>query len=195
MIMKRIMNMKTMRMRNTIYGDRPPVFVVKHGKARKGKRKMYLQTIISTSIASLAAGDVVKTDHGAVVVDRVYALWAKGVWSLNNNGASDGPVMVGLVHGDYTAAEIEEALEAAGSWDRSDKIAVEQARRKVRRSGTFAGLDTAEKLANGVEIYQKLGCIIEDGETLSMWARNTDPATRAASGSVNFNGIICVVPT
>ncbi len=156
---------------------------------------MYLQTIISVSVAGLAAGDVVKTDHGSVVVDRVYALWAKGVWSMQKNVAGDGPLMVGLAHGDYTAAEIEEALEAAASWDRSDKIAVEQAQRKVRRSGTFDGVATEEKLNQGMPYFQKLGFIIEDGETVSMWARNTDSTARGGSPTVNFNGIICVVPT
>ncbi len=156
---------------------------------------MYLQTIISVTLGTLSPGVVIKTDHGAVVVDRVYALWAKGVWTLQGNTANDGPLMVGLAHGDYVAAEIEEAIEASGSWDRSDKIAVEQARRMVRRSGTFDGVLTAEKLAHGESIFQKLGFVIEDGETISAWARNTDSGARQTGGSINFNGIICVVPT
>ncbi len=161
----------------------------------KRRRKIYLQTIITVSVASLGAGVVVKTDNGAVVVDRVYALWAKGVWTLQSNTAGDGPLMVGLAHGDYTAAEIEESIEATGSWDQSNRIAQEQARRKVRRVGTFDGLLGSEKLAQGEEIFRKLGFMIEDGETISAWARNTDADARQAAGTINFNGIICVVPT
>ncbi len=65
----------------------------------------------------------------------------------------------------------------------------------MRRSGTFDGDQESEKLNNGTPVYQKLGFMIEDGETIAAWARNTDPATRQAIGSINFNGIICVVPT
>ncbi len=162
---------------------------------RKGKKKLYLQTIITVSVASLGAGVVVKTDNGAVVVDRVYALWAKGVWTLQANTPGDGPLMVGLAHGDYTAAEIEEAIEATGSWDQSNKVVQEQARRKVRRSGTFDGLLASEKISQGDLVFQKLGFVIEDGETIAAWARNTDADARAASGTINFNGLICVVPT
>ncbi len=169
------------------------VFAAKR-RRRKGKL-IYLQCNISNSVASLAAGDVVATLQANTVIDRVFAVWAKGVWSLQANTAGDGPLMVGLAHGDYTAAEIEECLEAGGSWNQSDKIAMEQAKRFVRRTGVFDGLLTSEKLMDGAPVYQKLGFMIEDGETIQSWARNQDADTRQAAGSVNWNGIIAVRPT
>lgn len=168
--------------------------MARKGKGRKGKRKRYLQVNIGNSTNALGGGDVTSTAQGNTVADRVFALWAKGVWTYAGNTAGDGPLMVGLAHSDYTAAEIEECLEAGASWDEGDLVAAEQARRKVRRVGTFDGLLTDEKLANGQEVFTKLGFVIADGDTIQSWARNTDAAQRGANGSVNFNGIICVVP-
>ena len=159
---------------------------------RKGRNIRYLQTTLSITVGALAAGDVVKADQGNTVDDRVYALWAKGVWSLQGNTAGDGPLMVGFAHSDYSDAEIEEALEAGGSWSQGDKVAQEQARRKVRRAGSFDGVAAQEKLGDGTEMFRKLGFYIEDAKTIAGWARNTDADARQAGGVVNFNGIIAV---
>ncbi len=168
--------------------------MAKHRKGRSsGKR--YFQVSISNSLGAIAAGDVVKLDQGNTVTDRVYALWAKGVWSFQENTAGEGPLMVGLSHSDYTAAEVEECLEAGGSWDEGDKVANEQAARKVRRVGIFDGIADEERLRDGQQMFTKLGFYIEDGKTIASWARNQDASARTAGSSVNFNGIICVRTT
>ncbi len=164
-------------------------------KHRRGGRIRYLQMNVSQTVGALAAGDVVKTDQANTIDDRVYALWAKGVWSLQGNTAGEGPMMVGFSHSDYTAAEVEEALEAGGSWDSGNKVANEQSNRKVRRVGEFDGLATEEKLIEGRSLFRKLGFYIEDGKTLACWTRNQDADARTAGGSINFNGIIAVRAT
>lgn len=167
----------------------------KYPRRRGGSKLRYLQVDTSVTIGNVLAGVVVKNNQGDVVIDRVFAVWAKGVWTLQGNTAGDGPLMVGLAHSDYTNAEIEECLEAGGSWSLGNKVETERANRKVRRVGTFDGAAAVEKLANGEQIYRKLGFMIEDGLTIAVWIRNTDADQRTAGGVVNFNGIIAVRTT
>ncbi len=161
----------------------------RYGRKRRSPLT-YLQMEHPISLGALTAGDVTAGDFSQVMDDRVYAVWAKGSWSIAGGTAGEGPVTVGFAHSDYTAAEIEECLESAASWDQGDKVAQEQRKRKVRRAGTI-DLDTgSDSLNNGAEKYMRLGFIIEDGETLATWARTKGLLTTGAT--MSFSGIIAV---
>ncbi len=166
-------------------------------KRRKGSGLRYLQMTHDLTLTALAAGDVVQGDFSAVLDGEAWAVWAKGLWSIRNLTLGEGPVSCGFAHSDYTAAEIEECLEAAASWAQADQIANEQRRRKVRRVAVMAhltGAATGEVVANdGVEIFTKLGWKIEDGQTMATWARNQDGAAPlTVGGALTFSGIIAV---
>jgi len=53
-------------------------------------------------------------------------------------GTDIGPVMVGIAHDDYSAAEIEEFIENTGSWNIGNMVSQEIAKRKVRIIGIFS---------------------------------------------------------
>ena len=116
------------------------------------------------------------------------AISVKATWSLRGLTAGEGPVSVGLSHGDYTAAEVEEFLEAEGAMTRLDKIAQEQAGRLIRRVGTFSGVGVAETLNDGRPIRTKLNWAIADGGTVDFWAYNHLGGTLTTGAVVEILG-------
>ncbi len=158
------------------------------------KRKIrYLQMTDSLALGALAVGDVISEAFGQTVNNRVYALYAKGVWSIDQVTPGESPIMVGFSHGDYSSAEVEECLEANAQWDQGDKVAQEQGARKVRRATQFSGLTAEEVAEDGAKVFTRLGFYIEDGETLALWARNSGAAILTAGSVFRFSGIIAVV--
>ncbi len=114
------------------------------------------------------------------------------VWSLSDftAAAGDGPVVVGVAHGDYTNAEMEEAIEAAaGSWGRSDQVAREQADRKVRTVGVFQEIGgTIDYLNDGLPIKTKLNWYLSTGQTLAIWAYNQGTGALTTGSTLNVLG-------
>ncbi len=94
--------------------------------------------------------------------------------------AGVGPIMVGISHSDYTAAEIEAFIEQSGSWNEGDKVAQEVAKRQIRMLGQFetAGLDATQEAAlnDGMKFKTKLNWILNAGQTLNLWAYNSGSA-------------------
>ncbi len=144
------------------------------------------------AIGSLVAGDVIKEDFGQTVKNRVWAKYSKGFWTWDGVTVDLAPLVGGHAHGSYTAAQIEECLEAQAMWDQGNKVAQEQGRRKVRRTAAFSGNETEEIANDGKPIFRKLGFYIEDGETLSLWARNSGGSTIPTGSSLRFSGYIAV---
>ncbi len=157
-----------------------------HGKRRKGYR--YLPVDESAAIGALATNVVGKSDLNSTVDNDMWFMSHRGPWSMEQHTPGEGPITVGLAHGDYTAAEIEECLEAQASWDEGDKVAQEQARRKVRTVGIFPGVAALEVLNDGRPIKTKLGFRVQIGETLSLWFWNKDSATLTTGTMIETQG-------
>lgn len=90
--------------------------------------------------------------------------------------AGVGPIMVGVAHSDYSAAEIEEWIENTGSWSEGNLVqSKEVGRRQIKMLGIFrertSALETMT-LWNGVVKKIKLGWILTTGQTLDLWAYN-----------------------
>ncbi len=160
------------------------------GKKRGGRKQRAQKLVFSSSLALLttAGNTVVSGALADTVVDRVWLSSMDIRSALRNVTVGEGPIVYGVAHGDYTAAEIEECLEAVGSWDRSDQIAVEQANRKVRTIGVFGAILAEETLNNGNPKRVRLGFILEDGQTLQMWAWNKSGATLTTGAVIEGNG-------
>lgn len=130
------------------------------------------------SAAALASKDVVGAVFDEVTGERMKCSSLVAAWSMENftPGAGVGPIVVGVAHGDYTDAEIEEYLENSGQWDRGNMVSQEISRRKIRVVGALGGdVDTAaeiSRLANGRLIKTKLNWILQEGQTLRIWAFN-----------------------
>ncbi len=157
----------------------------------KGRRRRPVQKLVYSIplvLSTLASNALVRGALSDTVDDSVYAISQDARVGLRNLTPGEGPIVVGVAHSDYTAAEIEECLEAVTSWDRGDKIALEQAGRKVRTVGTFSGVNAEEVLNNGMPVRTRLGFMLEPGTTLAWWAWNKSGATLTTGGIVEANG-------
>ncbi len=152
-----------------------------------GKGKYIRGAIDETPVlASLADNTVVKSD-GPTVNERTLVTSIEAVYSIFNFTATEGPVIFGLAHSDYTVAEILEYLSNAGSWNEGSKIEQERARRKIRRVGVFKGLATDEKFADGRSVKTKLNWILLQGQTVAVWAWNKSGGT-LTTGTLDCSG-------
>ncbi len=157
----------------------------------KGRRSRgrYIRGVVDEKLplTALAAKDVTSTDFDNVVKDRTRISSLVAAYSMDGftEGIDIGPIKVGVAHGDYSAAEIEEWIETTGSWDEGDKIQQEIAKRLIRTIGVFTWVDSTASgqvaLANGVKIKTKLNWILNQGETLLLWAYNMGDAAVATT--------------
>ncbi len=128
-------------------------------------------------LSTLAAKDVIETQFSSTVNERTLISSVVAKYSLTafTKSTGDGPIMVGLSHSDYNAAEIEEWIENTGSWNETDLVNQEIAGRKIRQIGTFENpADEAETsvLNDGKPIKTKLNWIVLQGQSLNLWAYN-----------------------
>ncbi len=143
-------------------------------------------------LGTLAAKDAILQAVGDTVKERTWVSSVRALWTLAafTKSTSDGPIMVGLAHSDYTAAEIEEWIENSDSWDEGNLVQQEIAKRKIRMVGVFLNpVDEAasSRLNEGKPVTTKCGWILNAGQTLSIWGYNmggsplatTDPTVQA----------------
>lgn len=105
------------------------------------------------------------------------------LWSIEDPTTSEGPVQVGVSHGDLTDSEVLEALDASLT-DPDDIIAKERSRRPVRRVGAFPlAVATAEVLNHGVQVRTPLRFSIGDGHSLDVWALNAGQNANLTTGA------------
>ncbi len=126
------------------------------------------------SIGALANQVVILGGILGALAENFFAINAKLSWSWRAHTAGEGPVQVGLSHGDLTAAEVEAYLEL--SWtDPNDKIAAEVATRGkyIVPVGVFDGLTTEEKLFDGRVKKSRIKWVTK-AEDLSMYAHCQD---------------------
>lgn len=133
------------------------------------------------SLGTLASKVVISAVVGDVVKDRAWVSSVLARWSLANftPGADIGPVLVGVAHSDYASNEIEAWIENQDSWDEGNLVQQEIARRKIRMVGTFmvdAAVAVPAVLNDGKPILTKCGWILNQGQTIRLWAYNMGTA-------------------
>lgn len=99
------------------------------------------------------------------------------------NENEDGPLIVGLTHGDYTVTEIKEFIESLNSMSWSDKIAAERSRRLIR----VCGFVHAMKPYLPMKKY-KLNWKLEEGVGLHQFAYNTGGAQLTTGSQLHCIG-------
>ncbi len=165
--------------------------------AKKGKRRFNLRKVrLSTplTIGALAALDVISTPGSAAAVGTLRVMSVDCVYNWSNIGASDDDALeFGWAHSDYTAAEIEECLEATGSMDIGDKVAQEQANRLVRSVGTISGAlagaaGGGAQFNDGRSMKTKLNWLLSIGDTMKLWARNGSGTVYTIGSSLTVLG-------
>ncbi len=138
-------------------------------------------------LSTLATKTLVKQDFADDVSESTWCSSIVASWSLGEltPATNDGPILVGIAHDDYVAAEIEDFVEATTSWDVGNLVQQEVAKRKIRIIGTFrvpAGGPTEVVVLNdGKPIRTKCNWMLETGQGLAMWAYNMGDSALATT--------------
>lgn len=128
------------------------------------------------------------------VIDRTLVSSVVATYSLSGMTAAsgDGPLEVGVAHGDYTLAEIEGFLELTTSWKETDMLDREILSRKIRRIGVFdtpATVGESYTLNDGKALKTKLNWIVTNGQGLNFWVYNLGTsALETTDPNVNIRG-------
>ncbi len=167
--------------------------------ARKGRRKFNLRRVRiahAGTVGALASADVVANAFVDAATDtyRLMSLDASFAWS--NKAEIDDGMEFGIAAGDYTAAEIEECLEANGSINSGDRIAREQANRLVRSIGTFGSSGALDNsgvvFADGRKVKTRLNWLVPIGKQPKIWIRNGSGTVYTTGSQILVNGDIWV---
>ncbi len=143
----------------------------------------------SNALLTLADGAVLGVDSDPFGRE-FFAISADLYWAMRNHTAGEGPVIVGVAHSDYTDVEVAENLNLTGMEDPGDKVAQEQGRRLIRRTGQFSGIGTDEVLNDGRAKRVKIGFVITDGFSLAFWAQNKNGGALTTGTVVETSGKI-----
>ncbi len=148
------------------------------------------------ALGTLAGKDALKQDFGEVMVDPGLISSILATWAMEGftPAAGDGPVRVGVAHSDYSAAEIEEWIENAQSWDLGDKIGQEVGKRLIREIGVFrspnpvGNVGGPQTLNEGRPIKTKLNWRMTTGDTIAVWAYNSGGGNLGTGAIVHASG-------
>ncbi len=165
-------------------------------KPRRRKYRRYLKGLIelNTAMGALATSSLITASPVGVVTETAWLSSVKCTWSWKDIAVaqSDGPIIVGVAHSDYTAAEIEEFLEQQGSWDEGDLIAQEVRKRKIRVIGTFPAtgisLTDITVLNDGLPIHTKCGWYLTTGKSVDFWFYNAGSGNLVTGSFVTITG-------
>lgn len=154
--------------------------MAKHKGRKRGNRfANYIKGNIDVDIAlgTLASKTAIIGAVGDTVNDTARVSSVRATYSLSGFTAIEnaGPILVGLMHSDYSGAELEEFLENVTNWSMGDLVSQEVANRKIRRIGAFtvpASAGQAVHLNDGKPITTKLNWKLSEGQTLDFWAYN-----------------------
>ncbi len=168
----------------------------KHGRKNMGK---YIRGNVDEALplGTLSGKAVVAIVFDEVMVEGGRITSVVGSYAMEGftPTAGDGPIRVGLAHSDYTAAEIEEFIENAGSWDPGNKISQEINSRRIREVGVFssegqgvAAVGGPVTLNDGKPIKTKLNWYLTTGDTLDLWAYNSGGGNLTTGAEVHLSG-------
>ncbi len=111
---------------------------------------------------------------------------------LSQSSSGQGGCLFGFAHSDYTAAEIEEYLEATASIDRGDKIQNERANRLIRQIGVINPVTdggSEDAAYNGGKPFRvNLNWAIPIDFQVNFWGYNISEADWTASPILQFIG-------
>ncbi len=136
-------------------------------------------------------------DNAATLVDMLSADLGEDLFCISmdcnyaqrGGTALDGPFQIAVAHGDLTAAEIVEALDAELT-DPDDIIQKERARRPVRRVGMFPVAASNEVMNAGHEVHTTLRFSVGDGHNLSFAAVNRTGGAITTGMIIEITGVL-----
>ncbi len=169
------------------------VLLAAHRRKRRRYNLRKVRIAASSDVGALAALDVASNViiNAASDTYRLISIIASYAWS--GKALVDDACSFGLAHSDYTAAEIEECLEAVTAIDLGDKVAQERANRLVREIGTFgsgpavAG-DGGMMFNDGRRVKTRLNWLMSIGDQIQLWMRNGSGVIYTTGSSITIDG-------
>ncbi len=142
---------------------------------------------LTLALGALASKDVVLGTLSNATDEKCRWTSIEASYSLGDTiTVGEGPVAFGVSHPDYTAAEVEEALEAFGSITLEDKVANEKANRLVRMIGILSAAEPTYR--EGQLVKTKLNWMLATGEQPAFWAYNLSASPLTTGMNVNVAG-------
>ncbi len=144
---------------------------------------------------ALASVDVQSGVLGDPTEDKLRVISVEFAYAWGGKQPADDGCQFGLAHSDYSAAEIEECLEAQGAIDLGDKLAQEQSNRLVREIGIMSGGDSAAggiMFNDGRPVKTRLNWLLAAGDQLQLWIRNSSAVIWTTGSTVSVTGNLWV---
>ncbi len=164
-------------------------------KASRNRRRMSLRRVRVTpelALVTLASDTalIVSMTPAAPSTYRFMSLIA--TWAIEGLTQGEGPITVGLAHGDYTVAEIKECLESIASIDQGDKVAQERANRLIRIVGVLRSDPSGSRLNFGEPIKTRLNWLVTIGDTVKLFAYNESTGALTTGAVLHCQGDVWV---
>lgn len=145
---------------------------------------------VKMSLSTLADETLLGATLLGATAEDLFVISCDLQWGLRGHATGEGPIEVGLAHGELSDAEVEEFVEVS-FLDPNNILAKERARRPVRRAGIFPGLSSEEVLPsiNGNKVRTRVKFHIGE-HGLRAWAYNHSGAALAGSDVITIQGTI-----
>lgn len=166
---------------------------------KKRKKRALLVGPIRTGIdvGALPTFDCILGSPCDDVEEPMFLLSIDVTASMKEHTANEGPILFGIAHSDYTAAQIEEYIENTAGWSFGNLVQQEINSRgkRIKIIGRFSGKDAFEQWNDG--IVKRIPCKfrLENGETITPWAYNEDANPLTAGSSIQMDGKAYLVRT
>ncbi len=169
--------------------------MVKHGGRRKPYRKynskfQALPVSDANALGTLADNTILRSGLTSLT-DDFWVQSADLAWAIDGLVVGEGPILVGLAHGDLSITEIKEAIQASPT-NRGDIVAREQARRPVRRIGMFNPQTTGGSLQlnHGEKVRTVVKMYLAEGIELNAWAFNLSGSVLTTGAVIRTEGVL-----
>ncbi len=164
--------------------------------AKKRPYPMRGDVDIAHSLGALASLDLDLIGTAEQVENRSILLSLRATYTLRGITAGQTPIVYGISHHAYSAAQVEAWYENTGSWTEGDLANQEIANRKCRIIGVFNddSVSTDQVLNDGKPITTKLNWVVSEGQGLNFWAYNESGAVLLTGAVVQVQGGVLIRP-
>ncbi len=166
-----------------------PVAMARRSRKRRWNPNNFVVTVREDlQLGALLAVSLIAGALSSNSDNEYRAISLRSTYALSDFTAGEGPLTIGVAHGAYSAAEIEEWVESQTAMTRTNLAVIEQSKRMVRQIGTFPGISANEVLNDGKPIHTKLNWSIPSGSNIDLWCYNQGNGTLTTSAEINTIG-------
>ncbi len=164
--------------------------MAKKRQRRSGNNFVAIPVSQQITLGTLADATVLSAALIAALDEDLFIISADLMWQLTGVTLGEGPIGVGVAHGDLTDVEIAENLNV-GLTGPDDIIGREKSRRPVRKAGMFsAALNAGVNLNDGKAVRTKVKFSVGNGKTVKCYAVNRSGATLTTGAKIRVDGTV-----